>query len=235
MTDGAEGHRAGADMIIEAITLSRNEIESLCMKAARGAGFSWGLAEEAGFAAGWLAARGIDGTAPLLRLLKQRSRHPAAAGAPRLTPGFWHCSDSATLCPIATGAALLDTALLADGPLRRDIRLDPVSIPVLILPFLARTAQTGANALTVDMQGTSFVFARDGTLDPLPASGFIGQTALAITMRTIPHLAVGRARQPLLPSISRTVLDGLNAFALQTTVPATDISRRGAGSTTLDD
>lgn len=35
-------------------TLSRNETESLCMKAARGAGFSWGMAEEAGFATGWL-------------------------------------------------------------------------------------------------------------------------------------------------------------------------------------
>lgn len=235
MTDGAERHRAGVGMMMKAIKLSRNETENLCMKAARGAGFSWGLAEEAGFAAGWLAARGIDGTAPLLRLIEQRSRHPAEAGAPRLTPGYWHCSDSATLCPIATGAALLDTALLADVPLSRDTRLDPVSIPVLILPFLARAAQIGANALTVDMQGTSFVFASDGTLDPLPASGFIGQAALAMTVRTIPHLAVGRAKQFILPSISRTVLDGLNVFALQTTVPATDISRRGAGSTTLDD
>ena len=33
---------------------SLNEIESLCKKAARGAGMSWGLAEEAGKAAKWL-------------------------------------------------------------------------------------------------------------------------------------------------------------------------------------
>ena len=37
---------------IKAVILSQNETESLCMKAARGAGFSWGLAEEAGIAAG---------------------------------------------------------------------------------------------------------------------------------------------------------------------------------------
>jgi len=235
VTEGAEGHRAGRDMDLDATRLSQNETESLCMKAARGAGFSWGLAEEAGFATGWLAARGIDGTAPLLQLLEQRSRFPGKAGAPRLTLGYWHCHGSAALCPIATGAALMDTALLADGLRGRETRLDTVSMPVLILPFLARTAQTLAMALNIDMQGTRIVAASDGTLDPLPASGLIGQTALAMTIRTIPHLAVGRAKQFILPSISRTVLDGLNTFALQTTVPATEISRRGAGSTSRDD
>ena len=39
-------------------SLSRNEVASLCMKAARGAGMSWGLAEEAGFAAAWLVQHG---------------------------------------------------------------------------------------------------------------------------------------------------------------------------------
>ena len=42
-------------------SLSRNEVASLCMKAARGAGMSWGLAEEAGFAAAWLVQHGING------------------------------------------------------------------------------------------------------------------------------------------------------------------------------
>ncbi|MEF9603350.1 DUF3726 domain-containing protein, partial [Paracoccus sp. PXZ] len=46
--------------------LSRNETEALCLKAARGAGMSWGLAEEAAFAAGWLGAHGIDGAGALL-------------------------------------------------------------------------------------------------------------------------------------------------------------------------
>ena len=40
--------------------LSCNEAASLCMKAARGAGMSWGMAEEAGFAAAWLVSHGID-------------------------------------------------------------------------------------------------------------------------------------------------------------------------------
>jgi hypothetical protein len=46
--------------------MSQNEVSALCLKAARGAGMSWGLAEEAGFAASWLTARGIDGPRHLL-------------------------------------------------------------------------------------------------------------------------------------------------------------------------
>ncbi|MBC7142231.1 MAG: DUF3726 domain-containing protein [Rhodobacteraceae bacterium] len=38
-------------MRVGALRFSRNEIETLSMKAARGAGMDWGLAEEAGFAA----------------------------------------------------------------------------------------------------------------------------------------------------------------------------------------
>ena len=36
------------------IRLSLPEIDALCLKAARGAGYSWGVAEEASFAARWL-------------------------------------------------------------------------------------------------------------------------------------------------------------------------------------
>ena len=43
------------------MTWSLNEIETLSRKAARGAGLSWGLAEEAGKATRWLAAAGLPG------------------------------------------------------------------------------------------------------------------------------------------------------------------------------
>ncbi|MEL7259121.1 MAG: DUF3726 domain-containing protein, partial [Pseudomonadota bacterium] len=40
---------------------SLNEVESLARKAARGAGYSWGLAEEAGKATRWTCAAGWPG------------------------------------------------------------------------------------------------------------------------------------------------------------------------------
>ena len=40
---------------------SLNELDAMARKAARGAGYSWGLAEEAGRATRWLAAAGLPG------------------------------------------------------------------------------------------------------------------------------------------------------------------------------
>ena len=43
----------------EDVTLALSELRALIIKAARGAGLSWGMAEEAGWAAEWLARRGL--------------------------------------------------------------------------------------------------------------------------------------------------------------------------------
>ena len=47
-----------------------NEVEATAKRAARGAGYSWGLAEEASKATRWLCAKGIDGSAVLAGLLE---------------------------------------------------------------------------------------------------------------------------------------------------------------------
>ena len=52
--------------------VSLNEIESLALKSARGAGMSWGLAEEAAVAASWLAARSLPWAETLADLLAQQ-------------------------------------------------------------------------------------------------------------------------------------------------------------------
>lgn len=71
------------------VDLSLGELQALATKAARGAGLSWGLAQEAGWAVRWLEARGLPGAAALAEALPD--------GAPQI--------------PI--GAALSDGALAA--------------------------------------------------------------------------------------------------------------------------
>ena len=44
---------------------SLGEVRALAVKAARGSGLPWGLAEEAGFAVQWLEARGGPGVEAL--------------------------------------------------------------------------------------------------------------------------------------------------------------------------
>ena len=73
---------------------SLNEIESLCKKAARGAGLSWGLAEEAGKAARWLSAHGLDGPGVLARSCDRMTAVPTSnwprmsAPSPGRCPGM---------------------------------------------------------------------------------------------------------------------------------------------------
>ena len=48
---------------------SLGETGALAVKATRGAGFSWGIAEDAGFAVTWLLARGLPGATALCSYL----------------------------------------------------------------------------------------------------------------------------------------------------------------------
>lgn len=231
MTETAETLELGDANPVE---LSQNETESLCLKAARGAGFSWGLAEEAGFAAGALAAQGIDGTASLLSLLTEKLAMAASGGTPRPMPGHWQSADQRTLCPITLGAALCDAALLPDGPFGQDTRFDPVAYPILLLPFLVRAAQISSKPVVIDWQSGQVRIAANGAFDRQAAMRWTLMKDLAMTLRQATDIKIEQGCNAGLPAISGASLDGLNALALKTTVPATDASRRGAGSATAD-
>ena len=216
------------------ISLSQNETESLCMKAARGVGFSWGLAEEAGVAVGWLCIHGIDCTAQFLSLLTDRLSDPSTCGRPVPTPGNWRGDSERMLCPIATGAALLDSALLGDGPVKRTTEIASVSMPILLLPFLARAAKVCAQPLEVAWPGGNLRIASNGSIDGQSLLGWVVLDETGMTLRSPSEPIPFGAGKFDLPILSPDVVDGLNMFALRTTVPATDTSRRGAGSTSTD-
>lgn len=218
------------------VTLSRNETESLCMKAARGAGFSWGLAEEVGFATGWLAAQGIDGAVALLEMLTRKLERSAIICTPRPTPGRWQSLDDSPLCPIQLGVALIDRAAIEDGPFSQATLLDPVETPLLLLPFLVRAAQISQRSLTLDWQGGRLVITPDGTFNRQAAVAWIGPDVLAMKITTSSNVSAETlsAEPAHLPSILASTMNGLGAIALRTTVPATNASRSGAGSATTD-
>lgn len=221
----------------EFVTLSRNETESLCMKAARGAGFSWGMAEEAGFAAGWLAARGIDGATALLEILCRNRGRTLGLGAPRPAPGHWQAQDDSPLCPIQLGAALIDHALISDGPFSRQTRIDPVEAPLLLLPFLVRVAEVSRKSLSIGWGTGRLDIAPDGAFVGRAADGWIGRPVLAMTITPLARPGAGLlpTEPGQLPSIPVSTMDLLGALALRTTVPATQASRTGAGASTPDD
>lgn len=130
------------------LELSLNEVEAMAKRATRGAGYPWGLAEEAAKATRWLCARGVDGCTALAELLEAGLARDLAAHQPGISDMDWQADDVS--CPLAAGASLADmSARLPDGPLT----LRNVLQPVMILPFAARAAAAQGVVVQVSCGG----------------------------------------------------------------------------------
>lgn len=120
------------------MSYSLNETEALVRKAARGAGYSWGEAEDVGRAVRWLEARGLPGAAAALHLFGLKT-----TGS--LTPDT---------CGLTLGIRLSD-GVLTEG------KIADIEAPLLLLPFAHATGTdqiltwpTGAASLSTDGTAT---------------------------------------------------------------------------------
>lgn len=205
---------------------SLNEVDALAKRAARGGGYSWGLAEEAGRAARWLSAQGLDGCQTLALVLRQNDGRSMQDLSPLSLTGDW-TGLAGCLCPLMAGATLSDSAeQLGTGK----ILMCNVMFPALILPFAAAVARQRQTVVNVTWSGLAA--ATDGVRLNLVDSGN------AVTVSTAEHLQVwaGGRLGVSLPCNSRTTPDAadwttLSRFAARTYAPATEASRRlGAGA-----
>lgn len=207
------------------MSLSLNEIESLSRKAARGAGLSWGLAEEAGKAVRWLEAGGIGGADALASVLVRHD--DKSLRAPQLpeimgTP----CADPLPLCPISTGAALSDFGLAENT-----LMLGAVFASILLAGPLARVARrSGVDLEVVCDAGALWLYS--GTLvvsgDITDWLGCAKNVEIRPLRRDPPGVAPARGTRV---HLAPRVLDVLANFAQRTYAPATEASRlAGAGA-----
>lgn len=192
------------------LDVSLNEVETFVQKAARGAGLPWGVAEDTGRAAAWIARRVGDWACPLLALLQMP---PPDQESPLLLAGW--LADAARPCrihrvafPLWALPGLLATARrpisirIADA----ELRCSPGEVPsATCLP--EELAAIASGALTVEFPGA-----------PMPP---------------LPHRMQPSHRRSLVPVAAWRRLE---ALAHRTYVPASDHSRRtGAGAGLLDD
>ncbi|MFK7754879.1 MAG: DUF3726 domain-containing protein [Sedimentitalea sp.] len=219
----------------EPAPLSCNEAASLCMKAARGAGMSWGMAEEAGFAAAWLVSHGIDGPSHMRAHLERADGRDWADLCPSATPGDWQNAHGQPACPIILGATMCDYADLPEGPNSgATVALGPVSAPILLVPFLVELAHSKSLAFKLSWPEGAIRIDNDETwLQAALQSLGVPQLVLTLSAKAAQPHKPSAASMPNAQTTAATIA-ALNAFAMRTTVPATEASRTGAGSTLSD-
>ena len=201
---------------------SLNEVDAMAKKALRGAGYSWGMAEEAGKATRWLCARDLDGCGALLDLLENTDGTALTEWGPIIDGPDWRARGD-LLCPLITGAAISDFAhKLRDTP----IRCGNIIQPILLVPFVATAAWQNGATLTLSCRGmTAITDGRDLCITGAPPAGV---DELTITSGgQLGTLGVISTRAQAAPA----TWAALGQFAQRTFAPASEESRRkGAGS-----
>ncbi len=135
--------------------LSFYETGVLARRATRGAGYDWGLAEEAAFAAGWLCDYGVDGADVLSRYYRRVDGQAVASRMVRAWPSgdVWEgdAFGNLPLCPLCLGAALSDFGLPSGVD---KVVISKVYAPVLLLPFIANLPAEDGKIWTIEGEVT---------------------------------------------------------------------------------
>lgn len=208
------------------MNLSLNEVEAASKRAARGAGYSWGLAEEAGKVSRWLCSNGLDGCGALATLLELVDGSQLSDWAPALDGDFWSAAGG-TLCPLTTGAAVSDHS---QNLLRGELRLSQIAVPLLLVPFSALLARQLGKPIAV--QFCDGEFQTDGEQVSLTGTPPQLSSWAALSVCNAIGNPMGRQRRAFPePHVWRI----LSRFAHRTYAPATEESRaKGAGSDLSD-
>jgi len=208
------------------LRLTLAEIESYLRKAARARGLPWGIAEEAGKAARWLAAFNLPGPETLLAHLQQVSGEEYPEWIPDCSHAPWQ-APGGLLCPIITGAALADrSAQMLDG---KAFHLAATAYPLLLAATVGQAARCHRQVFTTAWAGVRVSCFENG----LSIDGDRDDLLLArVDSVSCQRDDLTEPRQ--LPSTLAYTIDNesfkrIDELALQTYAPATAASRAGAG------
>ena len=194
---------------------SIGETSALALKATRGAGLSWGLAEEAAGAVAWLHERNLPGVAALCSYLGAVAGNPSADNP---------------ACPLLTGSAFSDGTITAPSGAGARIDLGRVLSPLLLLPFIA-SLPPGTMWLEAGPLGHD----GDQPPDKWRSQWLVGEAPCHIVRGRSRQISPAGALQTRTPSQFGCCIERLTHFAHRTYAPATSASRlSGAGAGLTD-
>jgi hypothetical protein len=211
------------------ITLA--ETETSLRKAARACGLDWGLAEEAGKAARWLAAFDLPGPETLLAHLQQISSAEYRQFIPNCSQEPWQ-APGGLLCPVITGAALADrSAQMLDG---HCFQLAATAYPLLLAATVGQAARCHRTVFTTAWAGVRVSCFENGLSIEGNRDDLLLARADAVTCRQDNLDQAQQLPSTLSYPIDREVVQRIDQLAFQTYAPATDASRAGAGAGLTD-
>ena len=207
------------------------EAESYLRKAARARGLDWGIAEEAGKAARWLAAFDLPGPETTLAHLKQLPAGEYRQFIPDCSLEPWQ-APGGLLCPVITGAALADRSTqMLDG---HCFRLAVTAYPLLLAATVGQAARCHRTVFTTAWAGVRVSCFENG----LSIEGNRDDLLLArVDSVSCQQDKLSEPQQ--LPSTLSYAIDydlfqTIDQLAFQTYAPATEASRAGAGAGLTD-
>ncbi|WP_018697848.1 DUF3726 domain-containing protein [Amorphus coralli] len=229
-------------------TLSFNEIEVSVRKAGIGAGLPYGIANEVGRAAEWLAIAGLPALATCGSALEASLEGRTALGRGTDTGAGWTLAPPAGIPLCACHAGVVAADLLNAGS--TTVRLTSVASPVLVVALLATISEAPAVSVLLGdtHEGAPSVLVTAPTVSLLSGIELLDWTGPADLLIELGSVAPRPA--PLRVYADRTARD--TAFAdgapvepeaaeviarlmARTLVPASEESRqRGAGAGRID-
>jgi hypothetical protein len=215
------------------VTFSLNEIEVMGKRAARGAGLSWGLAEEAGKAARWLAARALPGPEELADNLIGNDGKTHDELAPVSLDGVWRAR-AGRLSPLVCGAALCDLA--AEIAAGREIEFGATAQPLLLAPYAAGVAKMTDTAVELSWPGVVMTFASGGVSIDGDHASLLARSAKSVRCRRTETAVISVSADTASGrAVDARTWHRLNELAQRTFAPATEESRlAGAGAGLTD-
>lgn len=205
---------------------SLNEIDSQCKKAARGAGFEWGHAEDIGKTIRWLAAFDLPGTGLFVAYLKAYDHDRSSFCQPDLRdPAHIRPVGAGFLCPLLTGAAMCDAATLE---IKSCVYFEKLGYPLLLMPMLAQYADSISQTLICEFDSSRLRYS-NGRLEYNDGADLNCALAERLKLSMDDSTCDGKTAAVVGQQTASQDWDVLNFYALKTCVPATEASRRGAG------
>lgn len=206
---------------------SLNEVEALARKAARGAGMTWGVAEDAGKATRWLEAAALPGAKMLAGLLTAQDGTEWGQLCPDPCQKPWR-ANGGMLCPIATGILLSDLAhRWVEGEI---LETGAIRAPLFLLPFIVSVADGTGSALSLSWEGAAMRRADGKThVHETTKGALVASRTSAVRLEPAPAAFGQRITRAWRAEISAETAATLGRYAKRLYAPETP-ERRAAGA-----